>query len=61
MNNKIPRYFIKDYDGEDITGAFDRTELTKVNLSKVKSEVIAAKRVRDKFGELGYVKASLVE
>ena len=61
VNNKIPRYFIKDYDGEDITGAFDRTELTKVNLSKVKSEVIAAKRVRDKFGELGYVKASLVE
>ena len=61
VNNKIPRYFIKDYDGEDITGAFDRSELTKVNLSKVKSEVIAHKRFKDKFEELGGYKGDLVE
>lgn len=61
VNNKIPRYFIKDYYGEDITGAFDRSELTKVNLSKVKSEVIAHKRFRDKFEELGGYKGDLVE
>ncbi len=39
---------MKEYDGSVITGSFDRSELTKVDLSKFKSTVVTSKRVRDK-------------